>query len=178
VTTSRGLSIRDVLYAIDLAIACVITYYVALYVFPTFFNDANHAIGVLWAAISAAFVFREDRAHALSAGLGRLRATCVSFVLCLIYLWFLPATPLGMGVLIAAGGIIVIALGWRDDVITTAITTIVVVAVAALAPHNAWQQPVLRFFDTVLGIVVGIVCKWVASLLFQRVRGAAPVSQG
>ncbi len=177
-TTSRGLTTWDVLYAIDLALACVIAYYVAMYVVPPLFDDENHAIGALWAAISAAFVFREDRVQALSAGLGRLRATCVSFVLCLIYLWFLPATPLGLGVLIAAGGIVMIALGWRDDVITTTITTIVVVVLAAIAPHNAWHQPVLRFLDTLLGIVVGIVCKWVASLLFRRVRRPAAVSQG
>jgi hypothetical protein len=72
VTTSRRLSTCDVLYAIDLALACVIGYYVAMYVVPTLFDDENHAIGASWATISAAFVFRENQARVLSVGLGRL----------------------------------------------------------------------------------------------------------
>jgi uncharacterized membrane protein YccC len=46
----------------------------------------------------------------------------------------------------------------RDDlVVTTGITTAVVLVVAALGPHDAWQQPILRLVDTVIGVAVGIV---------------------
>ena len=45
----------------------------------------------------------------------------------------------------------------RDDlVVTTGITTAVVMVVAALSPHDAWQQPILRSVDTLVGVVVGI----------------------
>jgi hypothetical protein len=59
-------------------------------------------------------------------------------------------------------------LGRRDDVVTTGITTVVVMVVAAINPGNAWQQPLLRLADTVVGIAVSVTCKWVASYLFYK----------
>src|SRR5258708_34569117 len=43
-----------------------------------------------------------------------------------------------------------ILLDRREDIITTAVTTIVVMAVALQSPIDAWQQPLLRLFDTVV----------------------------
>jgi len=53
--------------------------------------------------------------------------------------------------------------GRRDDIVTTGITTTVVMVVPAMSPQNAWQQPILRLADTVVGIAVGVACKWVVS---------------
>jgi hypothetical protein len=53
-----------------------------------------------------------------------------------------------------------------------AITTAVVLIVAANMPQDAWQQPLLRLMDTVVGVAVGIACKWIASFLFYRAMGA------
>jgi hypothetical protein len=38
--------------------------------------------------------------------------------------------------------------------------------VAAMSPNDAWQQPLLRLFDTVIGIALGVICKWIGSYLF------------
>jgi hypothetical protein len=47
--------------------------------------------------------------------------------------------------------------------------------VAAIGPpHEAWQQPLLRLVDTLVGIGVGVSCKWVASLLFFHLAGKPP----
>jgi hypothetical protein len=51
------------------------------------------------------------------------------------------------------------------------ITTAVVMVVAALSPQDAWHQPLLRLVDTVVGIAVGVSCKWIASFLFYRLFG-------
>jgi uncharacterized YccA/Bax inhibitor family protein len=59
-------------------------------------------------------------------------------------------------------------LGRREDIVTTGITTAVVMVVAAMSPHDAWQQPLLRVVDTVVGIAAGIACRWVGSFLFLR----------
>ena len=48
------------------------------------------------------------------------------------------------------------------------LTTAVVMVVAAMSPHDAWQQPLLRVVDTVVGIAVGIACRWIGSFLFVR----------
>ena len=55
--------------------------------------------------------------------------------------------------------------------VNLAITTAVVLVVAAENPQTAWQQPLLRLADTVAGVTVGIACKWIASFLFFRFSG-------
>jgi uncharacterized membrane protein YccC len=162
----------DVAYAIDMAAAAVITYCLMAYVIPFLVDRPVDPVGVLWAVISTVFVFRDTRARSLSAGLSRLIATFVSFALCLIYLLLFPANPLAMIVLMTIGTLLMMVLGRRDDIGLTAITTAVIVIVAANVAHDAWQQPLLRLIDTIVGIVVGVTCKWIASLLFYRHAGA------
>jgi uncharacterized membrane protein YccC len=43
-------------------------------------------------------------------------------------------------------------------------------AVAILSPADAWIQPLLRLADTVVGIVVGVVCSWGASFALRSNR--------
>jgi len=73
--------------------------------------------------------------------------------------------------LILIGTLATISLGRRDEIGLTAITTAVVMIVAASDPPNAWQQPLLRLVDTVIGIAIGVVCKWAASCAFYKIIG-------
>ncbi len=166
-----GLSTWDFVYAADMAIACLIAYWVITNGLARFVDRPSDLLGGMWAVVATIFVFRETRLGSLSAGIARLIATCVSFALCLPYLWFLPFTPVGMAGLLAIGTLIMMGLGRRDDIITTGITTAVVMVVAAMSPLDAWQQPLLRLVDTVVGIAVGVSCKWLASFLFYRLIG-------
>jgi uncharacterized membrane protein YccC len=165
----RRPSVRDLVNSIVMALACLIAYQANTTLLSVFVDRVNDLLGGMWAAVAAAFVFRDTRQHSLSAGAARLIATCVSFALCLLYLWFFRPTAVGMAFVLAAGTIVMITLDRRDDVITTAITTAVVMVVAILNPADATSQPLLRLFDTVVGISVGVACQWIASLLFSRV---------
>jgi uncharacterized membrane protein YgaE (UPF0421/DUF939 family) len=89
----------------------------------------------------------------------------------LLYLLLFPFTPVGMAVLIAIGTMVMALLGRRDDIVTVGITTVVVMVVAAMSPSDAWQQPLLRLVDTIVGIGVGVACKWVGSFLFYKYIG-------
>jgi uncharacterized membrane protein YccC len=89
----------------------------------------------------------------------------------LLYLLLFPFTPVGMAALIALGTLAMALLGRRDDIVTVGITTAVVMVVAAMSPADAWQQPLLRLADTIVGIAVGVACKWVGSFLFYRLFG-------
>src|SRR5262245_20138024 len=109
--------------------------------------------------------------HSLSAGMSRLIATMISLTLCLSYLLLLPITSFGMAALIFIGTLVTISLGRRDEIGLTAITTAVVMIVAASDSQNAWQQPLLRLVDTVVGIAIGVVCKLAASFMFYRIIG-------
>jgi uncharacterized membrane protein YgaE (UPF0421/DUF939 family) len=125
----------------------------------------------MWATVATVFVFRDTRKASLSAGAQRFVATCVSFGLCLLYLWIFPFEAVGMAALLGTGTLVMMKFGRREDIVTTAITTAVVMVVAAMDTRHAWLQPLLRLLDTVVGIAVGIGAKWVASLLFYSDGG-------
>ena len=74
---------------------------------------------------------------------------------------------MGLAALLGIGTLIMAVLGRRDDIVTTGITTAVVMVVAAMSPQNAWQQPLLRLVDTVVGIGLGVTFKWIGSYLFN-----------
>ena len=59
-------------------------------------------------------------------------ATSGSVVLCLLYLWFFPFTVAGMAASIGLGTLAMMLLGQRDGIVTTGITTVVIMVVAAL----------------------------------------------
>jgi uncharacterized membrane protein YccC len=164
------LSPGDIIYALEMAIACAISYWIITYGLAPFVDRASDFLGGMWAAVATVFVFRDTRANSVSAGLARFIATCVSFALCLLYLLLLPFQPVGMAALIGVGTVVMMLLGRREDIVTTGITTAVVMVVAAMSPQDAWQQPLLRLIDTVVGIAVGIGSMRIASLLFVQKR--------
>jgi uncharacterized membrane protein YgaE (UPF0421/DUF939 family) len=171
---SLKLSSWDVVYALNMAISCLITYWIITDVLSRFVDGPSDFLGGMWAVVATVFVFRQTRLQSLSAGVARFIATCVSFALCFLYLLLFPFTSVGMAVLIAIGTMVMALLGRRDDIVTVGITTAVVMVVAAMSPSEAWQQPLLRLVDTVVGIGVGVTCKWAGSFLFDKyTRGQA-----
>ena len=66
-----------------------------------------------------------------------------------------------MAILIGIGAVAVTLIGRPDDTVTTGITIAVVMVVAALSPHNAWQHPILRKVDTAAGGAVGVAAAWI-----------------
>ena len=164
----QKVSPADMTYALEMTIACAISYWITTSGLTGFVGKSSDFLGGMWAAVATVFVFRDTRANSVSAGLSRLLATCVSFALCLLYLVLFPFQPVGMAALIGIGTVVMMLLGRREDIVTTGITTAVVMVVAAMSPHDAWQQPLLRVVDTVVGIAVGIACRWIGSFLFVR----------
>lgn len=154
-----------------MALAGLISYRISTYVLSRFVERPDTLLGGMWATVATVFVFQVTRADSLSAGIARLIATCVSFALCLAYLVILPFHPAGLAALLGIGTLIMMYLGRRGDIVTTGITTTVVMVVAAMSPQNAWRQPLLRFVDTVIGIAVGVTCKWSGSFLYYRFIG-------
>jgi uncharacterized membrane protein YgaE (UPF0421/DUF939 family) len=165
------LSSWDVAYALNMAIACFVSYWIMTVVLSQVVDTPSDFLGGMWAVAATVFVFRESRARSLSAGIARLIATCVSFALCLLYLSLFPFTPVGMAALIGIGTVAMALLDRRDDIVTTGITTAVVMVVAAMSPEHAWHQPLLRLADTIVGIAVGVACKWIGSFLFRKFSG-------
>jgi Zn-dependent protease len=161
---SRG-EIRDA--AVDcgvLAAACLITYWLATRMLAHVYllSRDDELVGGLWAVIATIFVLRDSYQRSMTAAVTRMAATTVSFVLCLIYLVFLPFGVWAMAALIGLSALAVTLIGRPGDAITAAITTAVIMGVAALSPHDAWRQPILRFADTVIGVAVGVGAAWLS----------------
>jgi uncharacterized membrane protein YccC len=165
------LSSWDFAYALDMAIACAISYWLTTRALYPLVNRDSDLLGGMWAVVATVFVFRETRRNSFSAGMARLSATGVSFALCLLYLCVFPFTVLGMAVLLGIGTLAMMLLNRRDDIVTTGITTAVVMVVAGMSPLDAWHEPLLRLIDTVAGIAVGVACKWIGSSVFFRLTG-------
>jgi uncharacterized membrane protein YgaE (UPF0421/DUF939 family) len=171
----KKLTLWEMIYAFDMALACAISYLLTTELLDGLIDRGDTLLGGMWAAVATLFVFRETREGTVSAGMSRLAATCVSFVLCFIYIALFPVNAAGIGLVIGVGTIVMLLLGRREDVVTTGITTTVVLVVAAIDPRHALAQPPLRLLDTVVGIAVGMLLKWAASYAVAR-AGLASVS--
>jgi hypothetical protein len=159
-----------------LAISCAISYWLITHILANTYSISrdDNLLGGMWAVVATIFVYRYSHAESVRAALSRMAATSISFVLCLVYLLILPFHVWGMAALIGIGAIVVTIFGRPDDTITTGITIAVVMVVAALSPHDAWRQPILRLIDTAVGVSVGVATAWLdthamrATKLFGR----------
>jgi uncharacterized membrane protein YccC len=149
-----------------LAIASAITYWLVTSLLSRVYSisRADDLLGGLWAVIATIFVCRDSYEQSVAAAVSRMAATSVSFVLCLI---FLPAYGWAVAVLIGLSALVVMLIGRPGDAVTAAITTAVVMIVAAVTPRDAWEQPILRFADTLIGVAVGVAAAWIGLRLIR-----------
>ena len=148
-----------------LAVSCVISYWLITQILANTYSVSrdDDLLGGMWAVAATIFVYRYSHAESVHAALSRMAATIVSFALCLVYLLLFPFHIWGMAALIGIGAIAVTTMGRADDTITTGITIAVIMVVAALSPHDAWRQPILRLVDTAVGVAVGITAAWIGA---------------
>jgi len=152
-----------VVECVVLAVACLVTYWLARNLLSRVYSVSrdDDVLGALWAVIATIFVLRDSFGQSVAAAVSRMSATFVSFVLCLIYLAFLPFHAWALAVLVGASALVVMLLGRPGDAVTAGITTAVIMVVAAVSPRHAWQQPILRLADTIIGVAVGALAAWV-----------------
>ncbi len=159
---SRTQARADVVECVVLAVACLITYWLATHVLSRVHSVGrdDDLLGGMWAVLATIFVLRDSFAKSVAAAVSRMAATSVSFVFCLIYLVFLPFHAWALAVLVGASALAVMLLGRPGDAVTAGITTAVILVVVAVSPQHAWEQPILRLVDTVIGVAVGAIAAW------------------
>jgi uncharacterized membrane protein YgaE (UPF0421/DUF939 family) len=148
--------------SVVLGLACLVTYLLATNLLSWVHSvaPADDMLGGLWAVIAAIFVNRSSYSESERAAVSRMAATFVSFVYCLIYLTFLPFHTWALAVLVGVSALTATLIGRPGDAVTAAITTAVVLLIAAVSPHGAWEQPILRLADTAIGVAVGVASAW------------------
>jgi len=92
----------------------------------------------------------------------------VSFVLCELYLIFLPFHLWGLALLIGLSTLIPTLAGRPGDSATAAITTAVLLPLASLHPDDAWVGPIMRLADTIIGVLVGVAAAWLGHRITGR----------
>src|SRR6267142_5793288 len=65
-----GLSSWDVVYALNMALACLITYWIMTHILSRFVDESVDFLGGMWAVVATVFVFRETRLRKIG------RASC------------------------------------------------------------------------------------------------------
>src|SRR5262249_6626780 len=55
----QKLSAGDMVYALEMAIACAISYWIITYVLAPFVDKASDFLGGMWAVVATVFVFRD-----------------------------------------------------------------------------------------------------------------------
>ena len=151
-----------VVECVVLAVACLITFWLVRSLLSRVYSLSrdDDLLGGMWAVLATIFVLRDSFGKSVAAAVSRMSATSVSFVLCLIYLAFLPFHAWALAMLVGASALAVMLLGRPGDAVTAGITTAVIMVVAAVTPQHAWQQPILRLVDTVVGVAVGALAAW------------------
>jgi uncharacterized membrane protein YccC len=169
---------NTVFRAVMLAISCVISFWLITHILVSVYSISrdDDLLGGMWAVAATIFVYRHGYAESLGAALSRMTATAVSFGLCFVYLLILPFHVWSMAGLIAIGAVVLEMIGRADDIITASITTAVVMVVAAIGPHDAWREPILRVVDTALGASIGLGAAWICT--FDRQAISASESPG
>jgi uncharacterized membrane protein YccC len=157
-----------------LAVACVVTYLLVSKVLSRlyFVSRDDDLLGGMWAVISAIFVNRASYQQSRAAAVSRVAATALSVVFCLVYLAFLPFHVWALPVLIGVSALAATLIGRPEDAMTAAITTTVILIVAAVSPQHAWHQPILRLADTAVGVVVGLTAAWGLRVIKHRLETA------
>ena len=151
------------LHSVILAGVAVASYWLVSHALGQIYSISkdDDRLGAMWAVIASVFVYRFTYRDSLKAAMSRAAATFLAIVLCLVYLTWLPFHLWGLAVLLGAGTLIMLLAGRPDDIVSTAATITVVLVVAAVTPRDAWEQPLLRLVDTLVGIVIGLVGAWI-----------------
>jgi len=152
-----------------LAVACWVTFEVVTHVLTHVYSVSrdDDMLGGMWAVIATVFVFRDSYQQSVAAAVSRMAATGASFILCLIYLIFLPFHSWALALLVGLSALAVMLIGRPADAVTAGVTTAVILVVAALSPHDAWRQPILRLADTIVGVAVGVAAAWIGLRLIR-----------
>ena len=101
-----------VVECVVLAVACLITYWLATHLLSRVYSVSrdDDLLGGMWAVLATIFVLHDSFGNSVAAAVSRMAATSVSFLLCLIYLAFLPFCLLDQLPYVSVQGVVVTAI--------------------------------------------------------------------
>jgi uncharacterized membrane protein YccC len=143
---------------------------ISLVLGPLSVTVADLGLGRMWSVVAGVFVFHLASTETRRQGVVRISATLVSVLVCLGYLALAPTTWWGLSVVVAVSAAVPLVYGRRSDAVTAAITSTVILQVAATTHDVRTVIPLLRLLDTVVGTVVGLVVGALVAAVLHRER--------
>ncbi|MEI6030873.1 MAG: FUSC family protein [Synechococcaceae cyanobacterium ELA739] len=154
----------------QIALAALLAYALG-FAFTSLFPGYLPKIGGLWSAISAIVVTQGSRRDTVSSASLRLLGSAIGAITSAIYLSLLPFHPVGMAVTIFATVLICHAFNVPSHARLAAITVIVIMVTASLAPAlSPGLNSLLRFVESSIGTGVAVL----EVLLWPAAAAAAP----
>jgi len=141
----------------QIALAALLAYALG-FAFTSLFPGYLPKIGGLWSAISAIVVTQGSRRDTVSSASLRLLGSAIGAITSAIYLSLLPFHPVGMAVTIFATVLICHAFNVPSHARLAAITVIVIMVTASLAPTlSPGLNALLRFVESSIGTGVAVL---------------------
>ena len=116
-----------------------------------------------WAAISSFIVLQSNVAATLGAARGRMIGTAIGAVMGAIFVRYLGAHPLWLGLAVVLTVLICQGLGLEDSYRLACVTVAIVMVVHSA--NSAWVTAGDRFLEVSLGIIVAVL---VAAILEHK----------
>lgn len=144
----------------EIAIAAFVAYLIGFH-FTSLFPGYLPKIGALWSAISAVVVTQLSRQEAWSSASLRIIGSAIGALTSALYLVIHPFDPFGMALVIFATVLICSAINVPSHARLAAITVMVIMVTASLAPKlNPLVNALLRFLESCIGTGVAVLTVW------------------
>ena len=144
----------------EIAIAALVAYLIG-FRFTSLFPDYLPKIGGLWSALSAVVVTQLTRKEAMSSASLRILGSAIGALTSGLFLCVHPFDPFGMALAIFATVLICSAFNVPSHARLAAITVIVIMVTASLAPKlNPLLNALLRFLESCIGTGVAVLTVW------------------
>jgi uncharacterized membrane protein YccC len=143
---------------------------ISLVLGPVPVSVADLGLGRMWSVVAGVFVFHLASTELRRQAVVRVSATVVSVLVCLGYLAVARTTWWGLSIAVAVSAAVPLVYGRRSDAVTAAITSTVILQVAATTHDVRTVIPLLRLLDTVVGTAVGLVVGGLVAAVLRRQR--------
>lgn len=142
--------------ALQIAVVCLVGYVVGSYV-TALFNGETASVGGLWSAISGLVVLQATTHDTWRAASLRVLGSLLGAVIAVVYLSFLPFSPIGMAVTVGLTFYLCQLVGAPQHGRLGAITVAVIMVLAGANPQlSPVTNGVLRFVESCIGTGIAL----------------------
>lgn len=168
--TAKIVARVDIIMAIAKSIAVLVSYLVGFYLTGSF-NDESRYFGAMLAAIASIVALQADVKTSVHQGWLRVLGTFIGAVIATIYLMIFPFSIAGFIATVFALEIVCMMLNIPDN---GKMATIALIVIMLISQKNPNIPPIvnssLRFLETAVGAVIGIVLAWLVVLIKRRLK--------